>query len=169
MLDLGGGPGTYAIHFCLKNPQLQATVFDRPTTRPFAEKTIQRFDLNERIGFMQGDFLEDEIDGSYDLVWLSHILHSEGPDSCQATLHKAVGALQPGGKILIHDFILDESLDSPEYPALFSLNMFLNTASGRSYSGTQIMDMLEREGVQDLQRLPFIGPNNSGIISGIAG
>ena len=37
LLDLGGGPGTYAIHFCLKNPQLRATVFDLPTTRPLVE------------------------------------------------------------------------------------------------------------------------------------
>ena len=36
LLDLGGGPGTYAIHFCLNNPQLKATVYDLPTTRPFA-------------------------------------------------------------------------------------------------------------------------------------
>jgi hypothetical protein len=28
LLDLGGGPGTYAIHFCLHNSQLKATVFD---------------------------------------------------------------------------------------------------------------------------------------------
>ena len=35
LLDLGGGPGTHAIHFCLANPDLQATVFDRATTAPF--------------------------------------------------------------------------------------------------------------------------------------
>ena len=32
LLDLGGGPGTYAIHFCLANPHLRATVHDLPTT-----------------------------------------------------------------------------------------------------------------------------------------
>jgi len=29
LLDLGGGPGTYAIHFCLHNPRLRGTVRDR--------------------------------------------------------------------------------------------------------------------------------------------
>ena len=51
LLDLGGGPGTYAIHFCRHNPDLQATVFDLPTTRPFALKTIERFGLGDRVGF----------------------------------------------------------------------------------------------------------------------
>ena len=55
LLDMGGGPGTYAIHFCLKNPQLKAVVFDLPTTRPFAEKTISKFGLSERISFVAGD------------------------------------------------------------------------------------------------------------------
>ncbi len=45
LLDLGGGPGTYAIHFCQANPQLTATVYDLPTTRPFAERTIASFGL----------------------------------------------------------------------------------------------------------------------------
>ena len=39
LLDLGGGPGTYAIHFCMNNSHLKAIVYDLPTTRPFAEKT----------------------------------------------------------------------------------------------------------------------------------
>jgi len=38
LLDLGGGPGTYAIHFCKQNPQLSGVVYDLPTTRSFAEK-----------------------------------------------------------------------------------------------------------------------------------
>ena len=46
LLDLGGGPGTYAIHFCLANPGLSAVVYDLPTTRSFAEETIARFDLS---------------------------------------------------------------------------------------------------------------------------
>ena len=52
MLDLGGGPGTHAIHFCLKHPDLRATVFDLPTTRPFAEETIRKAALADRIGLL---------------------------------------------------------------------------------------------------------------------
>ena len=61
LLDLGGGPGTYGIHFCRHNPDLKATVFDLPTTRPFAEQTIKRFELSDRIDFQAGNYLKDEI------------------------------------------------------------------------------------------------------------
>jgi hypothetical protein len=166
LLDLGGGPGTYAIHFCLANPGLRATVYDLPTTEPYAIKTMERFGVQDRIAFMPGNYIEDEIKGSYDIAWLSQVLHGEGPEDCQEMIGKVVSVLEPNGLILIHEFILNDNLDGPLFPALFSLNMLINTPEGRSYSESQIMSMLAGAGVKDMRRLPFQGPNDSGIIAG---
>ena len=167
LLDLGGGPGTYAIHFCLHNPGLKAAVFDLPATRPFAEKTIARFRLRDRVEFLEGDYLADPVPGGFDVAWLSHILHSEGLEDCKRIIRKTVGALGPGGLVLIHEFILDDGMDSPLHPALFSLNMLLGTEKGRAYSESQLRQMLESEGVRDVKRLAFKGPSESGIIAGV--
>jgi SAM-dependent methyltransferase len=166
LLDLGGGPGTYAIHFCLKNPQLKATVYDLPTTRPFAEKTIEQFELTDKIQFAEGNYINDPIKGRYDAIWLSHILHGEGPDDCRMIIQKAVGVLEPGGIIIIHDFILNNSMDGPLFPALFSLNMLLGTDSGQSYSEDQIIEMLSDAGIKDTRRIAVQSPNDSAIIMG---
>jgi SAM-dependent methyltransferase len=167
LLDMGGGPGTYAIHFCRHNPALKATVFDLPTTRPFADKTIKRFELSDRIDFQAGNYLKDEIEGRYDAVWLSHILHSESPDGCRQIIKKAVAALAPGGIIIIHEFILNNTMDGPLFPALFSLNMLLGTDAGQAYSEQQLMDMLAAAGATEIQRLPVRTPNDSGIITAV--
>ncbi len=166
LLDLGGGPGTYAIHFCRNNERLRATVYDLPTTRPFAERTIQQFKLADRIHFMDGNYLEDPVAGRYDVAWLSHILHGEGPEDCRMIIQKAVDALEPGGMIIIHEFILNNSMDGPLFPALFSLNMLLGTESGQSYSEAQIVDMLAAAGARDIRRIAITSPNDSGIIIG---
>lgn len=167
LLDLGGGPGTYAIHFCLHNPQLKSTVCDLPSTRPFAEKTIAKFGLTDRIDFMDIDYLKEDIEGVYDVAWLSQILHGEGPEDCRAIIGKAVSALEPGGMILIHEFILNDTMDSPLFPALFSLNMLLGTHGGQSYSQQQLGDMLSEAGVRDIKRIFIDSPNDSGIIKGV--
>jgi SAM-dependent methyltransferase len=167
LLDLGGGPGTYAIHFCLNNPQLKATVADLPTTRPFAQKTIEKFNLTDRIDFKDVDYLKENIPGTYDAAWLSHILHGEGPKEAQMIIEKAAGALKPGGLIIIHDFILNNTMDGPLFPAIFSLNMLLGTTQGQSYSEEQINNMLTNAGVKDLKRITFNSPNDSSIISGV--
>lgn len=167
LLDLGGGPGTYAVHFCLHNPELTAVVYDLPSTRRFAETTIARFGLSARISFEAGDFDAEEIRGRFDVAWLSHILHGEGPQGCAAILAKAVAALEPGGMILVQEFILNDSLDAPLFPALFSLNMLLGTPSGQAYSEGQLFAMLAAAGVVELRRLPLDLPNGAGVIAGI--
>lgn len=166
MLDLGGGPGTYAIHFCKKNPDLKATIYDLPTTQPFAENIINRFAMKDRINFIAGNYINNDIPGSYDAVWLSHILHGEGPADCEKLIASAVSALTPGGLILIHDFILNDTMDSPVFPALFSLNMLIGTKNGRAYADKEIRDMLIKSGVANIRRIHMDMPNDSGVIAG---
>ncbi len=167
LLDMGGGPGTYSIQFCLNNPGLKAVVFDLPTTRPFAEATIGKYGLSDRIRFQAGSYLKDPVEGRYDAAWLSHILHGEGPEDCRGIIQKAVAALSPGGMILIHEFILNNEMSGPLFPALFSLNMLIGTPSGQAYSEKQISDMLASAGVRDIRRISIDSPNDSGIIAGI--
>ncbi len=165
LLDLGGGPGTHAIHFCLANPDLQATVFDRATTEPFFRETTRKFGMDKRMDFLAGDFNVDPIAGSYDVVWLSQILHSNTLEECQALIEKTVSILEPGGMILIHDFLLNDTMDGPLFPALFSLNMLLNN-HGRSYSEREVREMMSKAGVQNIKRLDFRAPNDSAVLSG---
>ena len=166
LLDLGGGPGTYAIHFCLETPGLQGTVFDLPGTEPVALETIERFGVADRVAFHPGNYLTEDLPAGYDAVWLSQILHGEGPDACRDIVRKAVSALADGGRVFIHEFILDEARDGPLFPALFSLNMLVNTPEGRSYSEVQLAEMLRQAGAGNVRRLSFEGPNRSGILEG---
>ncbi|MGB9080718.1 MAG: methyltransferase, partial [Desulfuromonadaceae bacterium] len=169
LLDLGGGPGTYAIQFCQANPQLTAVVYDLPTTRRFAEKTIASFGLSDRITFREGDFISDDVPGGFDVVWLSHILHGEGPEGCAVTLRRAAAALEPGGMLMVQEFILDDNLDGPLFPALFSLNMLLGTPQGRSYSQRQLEEMMTAAGIGSIRRLALDLPNGAGVLAGIVG
>lgn len=166
LLDLGGGPGIFAVHFCLANREMKATVFDLPHSRAFALKFIEEAGLADRVNFLAGDYLRDGVGGPYDVVWISHVLHSMGPEDCRLLLNKTVSALEPGGLVLVHDFFLSDTLDAPLFPALFSLNMLVNTQEGRSYSEKEVRDMLAGAGVKEVIRLPFRGPSDSGILCG---
>jgi hypothetical protein len=167
LLDLGGGPGTYAIHFCHHNPQLEAVVFDLPATRPFAERIIGRHELSDRIQFVAGNYNEDALMGPFDVVWLSHILHAEGPERCRKLIAKAAAVVESGGMMIIHDFILADTMDRPMFPALFALNMLLGTDGGQSYSESQIRQMMETAGLSRIERLDYQGPTDSSIMVGI--
>ncbi len=61
-----------------------------------AEKTIKKFDMSHRINFQEGNFLETQIEGTYDVVWISHILHGDSPEDCKRIVKKAARVLEPG-------------------------------------------------------------------------
>jgi SAM-dependent methyltransferase len=166
LLDLGGGPGTYAIHFCLANPELSAVVYDLPTTRFFAEETVARFDLSMRISFTSGDYHNDPLPTGFDVVWVSHVLHIDGPAACALLLRMAVEAMNPGGILMVQEFVLADAKDGPSFPALFSLNMLMGTGDGQSYSERELLDMMTEAGLTDVHRLKLELPNGAGVIHG---
>ena len=169
ILDVGGGVGLYSIHFCLKNPQLKGVVFDIPATKPYFEKVIKEFQLLDRIRFVGGDYLRNHFTGKYDVAIISNILHGHSLRDCGNIIKSTVSALEPGGMIIIHDFILDNSMDKPVFGTLFALDMLLSTKSGCVYSEERIMNMLIEAGAKKVQRLLFRGINDSGVITGSVG
>ena len=166
LLDLGGGPGTYAIHFCQANPEISAVIYDLSTSRTFAEGVINRFNLSDRIDFSAGDYHVDPIPSGFDVAWLSHILHIESRSVCVALMRNTVAALNQGGILMVQEFILDDAKDGPLFPALFSLNMLLGTEAGQSYSGAELAAMMTEAGLSEVHRLVLDLPNGAGILSG---
>jgi hypothetical protein len=154
------------VHFCQRNPELTGVIFDLPTTREFAEGVVQRFGLADRIRFTGGDYHLDSLPQGCDVAWLSHILHSDGPEKCALLLAKAVDSLAEGGMLLVQEFILDDTRDGPQFPALFALNMLLVTERGRAYSGAELTALMERAGLSEIRRLPIDLPNGAGIMVG---
>ena len=90
LLDLGGGPGTYAAHFCRANPDLAATIYDLDSSRQFAEGVCRRLGVADRVTFIPGDYLRDPVPGGFDVVWMSQIFHAEPPEGCRLILEKAM-------------------------------------------------------------------------------
>lgn len=166
LLDLGGGPGTYAVHFCLNNPELKATVLDLPGSKPIADRTIKRFGAEDQVTFVGEDFNKAELKQEYDVVWLSHVIHGENPENSQQLIDKAVSSLKPGGLIMVHDYYMNDDMSGPLHPALFALNMLLVTKEGRSYSQNETIQFLEKAGVKDIKHTGFEGQLDSGIIMG---
>jgi SAM-dependent methyltransferase len=129
-LDLGGGPGTYSMELARRG--IAVTLFDLPNTVDIAEKLITE-PGTRNIDFIRGDFHSDDIGTGYDLVFISQIFHSLPVDDDLMLLKKARNAMNPKGKIAIHEFFLEKNKAFPPAGALFSVNMLVNTSSGRCY------------------------------------
>lgn|SRR5208283_2952236 len=141
-LDLGGGPGTYAMAMAKKG--IAVTLFDSPETIAIAKNSIGK--SGKELHFIGGDFLSDELGQGYDLVLISQILHAYSERENIHLLEKSKEALQAGGRIIIQEFFIDRTRTSPSQGTLFSINMLVNTDGGRCYSPSEISQWLSRTG-----------------------
>jgi hypothetical protein len=147
LLDLGGGPATYAITFAQANPELTATVFDLPLPIEIAKENIAKDGLTGRVDTLAGNFLKDDIGTDYDFIWVSQILHSHDEGQCKLIIGKAVAALAPGGTLAIQDFYLNPDGASPTGAAMFGVHMLAVTPRGRAYTHGEVAEWMQEAGL----------------------
>ncbi len=147
LLDLGGGPGTYAMAFLANNPDLHATVCDREAALEVAKEIAATHRAGRRLSYLPLDFSTEAIPGTYDVIWYSNVLHIYSPADNQAIFKRAVGALSPGGRLLIQDaFLHDREGLFPEEASLFAVSMLLFTTNGNTYTVTDTARWLKDAG-----------------------
>lgn len=148
LLDLGGGPGTYALAFLKTNPQLQATVMDRPAALEVAQTLAKQASVEARLSLQAGNFIEDKIHGTYDIVWYSNVLHIYSPSENLKVFRKIKRALKPGGRLLIQDtFLQDPQGLRPLETNLFAVTMLLYTDTGNTYPLQDVRAWLHKAGL----------------------
>ena len=153
-LDLAGGPGTYAIAFAKANPQLHAVVFDLEHVTRLTQEFIKASGMEERVSVQAGNCLEDSFGmNEYDAILVSNILHIYNPANNVKILRKCRDALREGGRVIIHEFVLDETKTRPQFAALFSLNMLIGTQEGASYSESEYRKWLRDAGFKQIRKI----------------
>ena len=154
LLDLGGGPGTYAMAFLAKNPTLSATVCDRPAALDVAKEIASTHTAGARLSYLPLDLLTEAIPGSYDVIWYSNVLHIYSPQENQALFRRALISLNPGGRLLIQDaFLHDREGLLPEEASLFAVSMLLFTDRGNTYSSAETRAWLTDAGFERIKAL----------------
>jgi predicted O-methyltransferase YrrM len=155
LLDIGGASGIYSITFLSSFPDLAATVFEKPPVDKVAQYSINKFGLNKRINVVAGDMFHDSLPKGNDVHFLSHVLHDWDVNEVRVILKNSFDNLNPGGTIIIHDAHVNKSKTGPVSVAEYSvLLMFLS--EGKCYSVTEMKNMLEEAGFNNVQYKPAV-------------
>ncbi|MBI2385357.1 MAG: methyltransferase domain-containing protein [Elusimicrobia bacterium] len=171
LLDVGAGPGTYSLAFLRANPELRATLLDLPSTLKVTRRMLSEHPLLAARTRLKAGNYRDAVFGreEFDLVLLSHITHDESPEVNRRLIEESFRALKPGGRIIVHDFMLDADRVRPVFGALFSVHMLAYTEGGRTYSAVEYAKWLRRAGFTRLRehRIAVKSRNSSRIIIGV--
>jgi len=166
LLDVGSGPATYPIALCKKFSKLRATIFDLSATLNISRRFVREAGMEDRIRIIAGDYRDDPIPGTYDVVFLSNIIHGEDYQKNETLIRKLANNLKPSGRMMIKDHILDDDRVNPAVGAIFSLLMLLTTAAGRCYSFSEIKNWMNRADLSNIERINLPPPLTSSLVIG---
>ncbi|MGH7232106.1 MAG: methyltransferase [Nitrospiraceae bacterium] len=154
LLDLGGGPGTYALEFLKRNPTLRATVADRAPALEVAKQIAAKVRHGRRLAYQPLDFLSCPIPDRYDVIWFSNVLHIYSADENRRLFRNVAAALESGGRLLIQDaFLLDKNGLHPLEANLFAVTMLLFTERGNTYGVDETAAWLHEAGFGKIRRI----------------
>ena len=148
LLDVGGGSGAFSIALCQRNPELRGTVLDFPNVIDVAQRFVAEAKLAHRIDYIRADAVNGAWPSGQDLILMSYLLSAVAEDSIPHLLRKAWQALQPGGRLLIHDFMLDDDETGPALAALWFLQYLSGRTDGVSFSAATLAEQLRDSGYE---------------------
>ncbi len=149
VLDLAGGPGTYAVLLAQAHPALRCVTVDLPAVSAVAAELVAAAGMAERVTCRAGDYHADVYEESaYDAVTILGALHQEAPEMIVSILTRACAALRPGGRLFVLDMMTDSTHTRPVFSALFAVNMALTTDHGWVFSDAELHAWLQQAGFE---------------------
>ena len=151
IVDLGGGTGALLEELCALLPGAHARLVEHGFALQAARARLADAPAHARIELMEGDFEKDEIPTA-DAIVLSRVLMGFAPARARAALLRAAAALEPGGRLYVHDFAAGSRVG-----ALLGLDMLLNTG-GQVHDAAAIRSWLEQAGLrapEEREILPY--------------
>ncbi len=153
VLDLGAGSAVWSLGLLSQRDHVQAVAVDsakvlNEVTRPF----VQKHGLSQRFELRPGDYHEVDLEAEhYDLVYLGHVIHSEGWDASRELLARCFRSLKEGAILAIAEWVGSEPRGLDYHANLFDLNMLMFTEHGLVFSASEMEDLVQEAGFRDLR------------------
>jgi SAM-dependent methyltransferase len=155
LLDVGGGPGTYAR--ALREHGWQVTVIDLPESLELGGDDLRRW----QIDAVAGDITEGLPAGPWDCVYLGNVIHLFGPAVAEDLVRRAGAVLVEGGRLAIQDVV--GGLAAPA--ALFGVAMLVGTRDGEVYDQATYVRWMDAAGCP-LERVVATEPERHHLLLG---
>jgi SAM-dependent methyltransferase len=142
LADIAGGPGHYLAELARRAPDLEPYLIDLPATLEVARRLLASSPLADRVQLIAWDVYADPPPAGlppFDLVFISQLLHGEPPERNRELLARLRPLVAPGGRVIVHENVVEAGRTAPTVAALFAVNMLAMTEGGRTYTEEEIL------------------------------
>ena len=140
ILDIAASHGFFGIAVAQKLPKAEIYALDWANVLEVAKENAAKQGLAGRYHLLPGSAFDVDYGTGFDAILITNLLHHFEPAENEKMLKKAHAALNPGGQVLILEFVPNDDRVSPPVPAMFSLTMLGSTPKGDAYTLAEYAD-----------------------------
>ena len=155
VLDIAAGHGTFGITVAQQIPSAQIYAVDWANVLAVAKETAQAQGISDRHHLLPGSAFDVDFASGYDAALVTNFLHHFDPATNESLLKKIHKAMNPGGQLIILEFVPNEDRISPPAAALFSVIMLSNTLAGDAYTFAELEKMCRNSGFDRARPVPL--------------
>jgi 2-polyprenyl-3-methyl-5-hydroxy-6-metoxy-1,4-benzoquinol methylase len=158
VLDIAAGHGMFGIAIAQRNPAAEIVAVDWAPVLAVATGNAQAMGVGARHRTIPGDAFKVEYGTGYDVALLTNFLHHFDVATNTALLRKTAAAVNPGGRVVILEFVPNDDRVSPPLAAGFALTMLAGTPAGDAFTLRELQEMLSAVGFGGATAYPLLGP-----------
>ncbi|QXJ21838.1 methyltransferase [Actinomadura graeca] len=143
IVDLGGGDGGLLEHVLKDHPHLHGTLFDLPTTVPYARERLTAAGLADRCDLVGGSFFEEIPEGA-DVYVIAHCLHNWNDEKAAEILRNIRRAVPGHGRLLV----LEHLVAGEGFHLSKLIDLLMMVVDGRERSEAELSGLLEKSGFE---------------------
>ncbi|WP_026450414.1 methyltransferase [Aequorivita capsosiphonis] len=162
LVDAGGSAGVLSAMVAKNNPHISCTTFDLPPLETMANETIQKFQLEDRVKVLNGDFFKNGLPKA-DIVTMGNVLHDWDEDTKIKLMQIAYDALPKGGAFIAIENVIDNDRKQNVFGLMMSLNMLIETGDGFDYTFDDFNKWAKKVGFTSTELMPLAGPASAAI------
>ena len=144
LLDVAGGSGCFCIALATRYPNMHFAVMELPAVCKLVEQYAASYGLQDQIETIAANMFTDPWPSGYDGVFFSNIFHNWDRASCLHLAKRSFEMLPPGGRIFLHEILLNDTKDGPPVAAAFSMDML--QLKGKQYTARELDELLQDAG-----------------------
>ncbi|MDC7999517.1 methyltransferase [Aequorivita todarodis] len=162
LVDAGGSAAVLSAMVAKNNPHISCTTFDLPSLETMAKETVQKFQLEDRVKVLSGDFFKNGLPKA-DIVTMGNILHDWDEDTKIKLMQIAYDALPKGGAFIAIENVIDNDRKQNVFGLMMSLNMLIETGDGFDYTFDDFTKWAKKVGFSSTELMPLAGPASAAI------
>lgn len=151
LLDVGGGTGAMTIRLLEANPDLTSTIIDFPNVSEIGWGFITDADMTNRVRYIPSNALTVEWPTEQDAILMSYLFSGIPGVEVPRLVKYAFDCLAPGGKLLVHDFMVEDDRTGPVLAALWQLQHMAFTPDAHSITAGWLKAEMKKVGFVDIQ------------------